>query len=351
MKENEYFNDSLYKNLKKFASFCIFSYNYLVWSYALEMESPKNGGATPAYFRELFANCVNPFNKDFHITQQACVPKTGAVFQNLIMEKCMTDNSIGMGEQDRSEREKFEGELKRIIKASEEADILLRVIGSLAFQMHCNEYGYLQEAMGRAYTDIDFAAYRKQTKEIKELMANLGYTENREVFIVSEGERSIFDRPQIGLHVDVFYEKLDFCHVIRWEDRLEVDSPTIPLAEMLLEKMQIVEINEKDIIDTIMLLLEHPWGDIDQETINIKRIAELCSTDWGLWRTTTMNLDKVRQLAQGYKQLKDEHKAHVEAQVAAALERIEQEPKSLAWRLRARVGDRVRWYKEVDEVE
>jgi len=263
----------------------------------------------------------------------------------------MTDNSIGMGEQDRSEREKFEGELKRIIKASEEADILLRVIGSLAFQMHCNEYGYLQEAMGRAYTDIDFAAYRKQTKEIKELMANLGYTENREVFIVSEGERSIFDRPQIGLHVDVFYEKLDFCHVIRWEDRLEVDSPTIPLAEMLLEKMQIVEINEKDIIDTIMLLLEHPWGDIDQETINIKRIAELCSTDWGLWRTTTMNLDKVRQLAQGYKQLKDEHKAHVEAQVAAALERIEQEPKSLAWRLRARVGDRVRWYKEVDEVE
>ena len=263
----------------------------------------------------------------------------------------MTDNSIGMGEQDRSEREKFEGELKRIIKASDEAGILLRVIGSLAFQMHCPEHGYLQEAMGRAYTDIDFAAYRKQTKEIKELMSNLGYTENREVFIVSEGERSIFDRHEIGLHVDVFYEKLDFCHVIRWEGRLEVDGPTIPLAEMLLEKMQIVQINEKDVIDTIMLLMEHPLGDNDKETINIKRVAELCSTDWGLWRTTTMNLDKVRQLAQGYQQLKDEQKAHIQTQVATALERIEQEPKSLAWRLRARVGDRVKWYKEVDEVE
>ena len=263
----------------------------------------------------------------------------------------MTDNSIGMGEQDRSEREKFEGELKRIIKASDEAGILLRVIGSLAFQMHCPEHGYLQEAMGRAYTDIDFAAYRKQTKEIKELMSNLGYTENREVFIVSEGERSIFDRHEIGLHVDVFYEKLDFCHVIHWEGRLEVDSPTIPLAEMLLEKMQIVQINEKDVIDTIMLLMEHPLGDNDKETINIKRVAELCSTDWGLWRTTTMNLDKVRQLAQGYQQLKDEQKAHIQTQVATALERIEQEPKSLAWRLRARVGDRVKWYKEVDEVE
>jgi len=263
----------------------------------------------------------------------------------------MTDNSIGMGKQDRGERDKFEGELKRIVKASDEAGILLRVIGSLAFQMHCPKYGYLQEAMGRAYTDIDFAAYRKQTKEIKELMSSLGYTENREVFIVSEGERSIFDRAEIDLHVDVFYEKLDFCHVIRWEGRLEVDSPTIPLAEMVLEKMQIVEINEKDVIDTIMLLLEHPLGNIDEETINIKRIAELCSTDWGLWRTATMNLDKVRQLAHGYEQLKDEHKAHVESQVASALERIEQEPKSLAWRLRARVGDRVKWYKEVDEVE
>jgi hypothetical protein len=263
----------------------------------------------------------------------------------------MTDNSIGMGEQDRTEREKFEGELKRIIKASDEASILLRVIGSLAFQMHCPEYGYLQEAMGRAYTDIDFAAYRKQTKEIKDLMTDLGYTENREVFIVSEGERSIFDRPEIGLHVDVFYEKLDFCHTIRWEGRLEVDAPTIPLAEMVLEKMQIVQINEKDVIDTIMLLIEHPLGDVDKETINIKRIAELCSSDWGLWRTTTMNLDKVRKLAQTYKQLKDEQKAHLESQVAAALDRIEQEPKSLAWRLRARVGDRVKWYKEVDEVE
>lgn len=263
----------------------------------------------------------------------------------------MTDNSIGMGEQGRAERDKFEGELKRILKASDEANILLRVIGSLAFQMHCPTHGYLQEAMGRAYTDIDFAGYRKQTKEIKELMSSLGYTENREVFIVSEGERSIFDMPEVGLHVDVFYEKLDFCHVIRWTERLEVDSPTIPLAEMVLEKMQIVQINEKDVIDTIMLLLEHPLGDIDQETINIKRIAELCSADWGLWRTTTMNLDKVRQLAHGYKQLKDEEKAHVESQVASALQRIDQEPKPLAWRLRDRVGDRVRWYKEVDEVE
>jgi len=263
----------------------------------------------------------------------------------------MATGSIGMVAQDRSEREKFENELKRILKASDDAGIILRVIGSLAFQMHCPKFGYLQAAMGRAYTDIDFAAYHSQTKEIQALMAGLGYRENREVFIVSEGDRAIFDRPEAGIHVDVFYEKLSFCHVIYWEGRLEVDHPSIPLAEMLLEKMQIVKINEKDIIDTIMLLLEHPLGDKDQETINIKHIAGLCSNDWGLWRTTTMNLDKVGQLSQGYSQLTADQKDKVDSQVKTALARIEQEPKSLAWRLRARVGDRVKWYNDVDEVQ
>ncbi|WKZ35433.1 MAG: hypothetical protein QY332_17615 [Anaerolineales bacterium] len=262
----------------------------------------------------------------------------------------MSNSFIGMGEQDRSEREKFENELKVILKASDEATILLRVIGSLAFQMHCPRFGYLQAALGRAYTDIDFAAYSRQSKQISELMAKMGYMENREVYIASEGERAIFDKPGTGLHVDIFYEKLDFCHTIYWKDRLEVDSPTIPLTELLLEKMQIVQINEKDIIDTIMLLLEHPLGDVDKETINIKLAAQLCANEWGLWRTTTMNLEKVKQLAQQYTQLSAEEKEKVAAQVDNILARLNDEPKPLAWRIRDRVGDRVKWYKEVDEV-
>lgn len=262
----------------------------------------------------------------------------------------MTDGPIGMGDQDRAERDRFENELKRVLKASQEAGILLRVIGSLAFQMHCAKYGFLQQAMGRVYTDIDFAAYRKQSKAIQVLMAGLGYKENREIFIVSEGDRAIYNNPENQLHIDIFYDKLDFSHMISWNGRLEVDAPTIPLAELLLEKMQIVKINEKDVIDTIMLLLEHPLGDSDKEVINIARVAQLCGADWGLWRTTTMNLDKVRQLAQGYSQLDDEQKSYISSQVYLALQRIETEPKSMSWRLRARVGDRVKWYKDVDEV-
>jgi hypothetical protein len=258
---------------------------------------------------------------------------------------------IGMGAQDSAEREKFENEVRRIVEAGNQAGVTLRLLGSLAFQFHCPQHGGLQAQLGRAYTDIDFAGYVKQAKVVGEMLARLGYAEDKEIFLVTEGGRAIFENPTNHLHVDVFYEKLDFCHVIKWAGRLEVDSPTIPLAELLLEKMQIVKINEKDIIDTIMLLLEHPLGDSDLETINIGRIAKLCADDWGLWRTTSMNLIKVKQLAQAYPQLSAGHKAHITTQVEVALQRIEAEPKSMAWRIRDRVGDRVKWYKDVDEVK
>ncbi len=256
-----------------------------------------------------------------------------------------------MGPQDAAERERFEAEVRRIVGAARDGGVVLRLLGSLAFQVHCPQFGGLQAEMGRAYTDIDFASYNRQAKRVSELLAGLGYLENREIFVVTEGMRAIFENGASRMHVDVFYEKLDFCHVIPWNGRLEADDPTIPLAEMLLEKMQIVKINEKDVIDTIMLLLEHSLGDTDRETINMDRVAALCAGDWGLWRTTSMNLEKVRQLAAGYPQLNSAHKERVADQVQAIVERLEAEPKSVAWRLRARVGDRVKWYKDVDEVQ
>jgi hypothetical protein len=125
--------------------------------------------------------------------------------------------TLGMGAQDSAEREKFEHEVMRIIQAGNQAGVLLRVLGSLAFHMHCPRAGYLQAEMGRAYTDIDLAAYSQQTKEIRALLTGMGYVENREVFMVTEGCRAIFENSTNCLHVDVFYEKLDFCHVVRWK--------------------------------------------------------------------------------------------------------------------------------------
>lgn len=257
---------------------------------------------------------------------------------------------VGMSDQSDERRLQFETEALRIVQAADEQGLKLRLLGSLAFRLHCPRYGYLQKQLGRAFTDIDFAAYRQQASRMAGLFASLGYQEDAEINLLYAGERMIFNRPAIDIHVDIFFDRLNFCHEIVWRNRLESDAPTIPLAEMLLEKMQIVKINEKDIIDTVMLLLEHPLGDDDQETINIARISSLCAQDWGLWRTVTMNLGKVAQLGQGYAELSEQEKAALYAQVNTALARIEQAPKSLSWKLRARIGDRVKWYQDVDEV-
>ncbi len=259
-------------------------------------------------------------------------------------------SSVGMVEQSDEQRAQFEAEAVRIVEEAKQKGLVLRLLGSLSFHLHCPQYGHLQKQLGRAYTDIDYAGYASQSAQMTPFFSGLGYREDGDVNVYFAGQRMIFNQPQTGLHVDIFFDKLNFCHEINWVGRLEVDNPTIPLAEMLLEKMQIVKINEKDIIDTIMLLLEHPLGDQDRETINIARISKLCGQDWGLWRTITMNLNKVRDLAVHYEQLKPADQARLQAQVESALAKIDSEPKTLSWKLRARVGDRVKWYQEVDEV-
>src|SRR5881296_2641940 len=138
-------------------------------------------------------------------------------------------------------------ETGRILHASEGARLRLRLLGSAAVQLRCPRYAGVAQH-GRRFRDIDFAGSRKKAAEIREILSSLGYAEDREVFVLSEGRRAIFEHAN-GLHVDVFYEVLDFCHPIRLNGRLDADPPTLPLAELLLTKLQIVKINEKDLLD------------------------------------------------------------------------------------------------------
>ena len=231
-----------------------------------------------------------------------------------------------------------------------ESGVTLRLLGAVAFARRCPNHAYLRERLGRHFTDIDFAAYGREAERIRHLFAGAGYFDDPHVYVASEGSRLVAEHPGMGMHVDVFLDKLEFSHTVVWKDRLEIDPETIPLAEMLLQKMQIVQINEKDLIDTITLLLEYPLGDTDDDTVNIDRVAAICAKDWGWWRTLTMNLDKVRRMAEHYEELTDEETRRVSAQVQAGLERIEAEPKSMSWKLRAKVGDHKKWYRDVDEL-
>jgi HAMP domain-containing protein len=117
-----------------------------------------------------------------------------------------------------------------------------------------------------------------------------------------------------------------------------------------LGKMQIVELNEKDAIDTMMLLREHEVGSSDGETINAGYIASLTACDWGLWRTLTMNLERVRRVAQNAEKLSPEDKVDIDSKIKKLRARIDEEPKSRGWRVRAQIGDKKKWYRDIEEV-
>lgn len=244
----------------------------------------------------------------------------------------------------------LEQEAGRIVAASDAAGAPMRVLGSLGVSLRCPAAASLLPSFKRTYADIDFAATRANARGISAFLADLGYMEDREIFMASEGRRGIYDNPFNHVHLDVFYDRLEFCHVIPVADRLLLDSPTLPLAELLLSKLQIVEINEKDVVDVLLLLLDHEIDGGDGNTINADLIARLCAAEWGLWRTATGNLAKAAALARGYAQLDEAQRTRVERQVATLEARLDREPKSFSWRARARVGDRVKWWNDVDEV-
>lgn len=249
-----------------------------------------------------------------------------------------------------TERAALEAEVRRIVAAGEAIGLPVRVLGSVGVALHCHDAAAILPSFERTYADIDLAAYRRDARRLADVLARMGYRDDREVFVGSEGARSIFDDPVRHLHLDVFYDRLEFCHVIPLAGRLERDSPTIPVAELLLSKLQIYRINEKDVIDAIVLLLDHPIGRGDDDTVDVDLVARLCSADWGLWRTLSQNLEKVATMAAGYPQLSPAQRARVIAAAAEVKARIDAEPKPMAWRMRDRIGERRQWWNEVEEV-
>ncbi len=247
----------------------------------------------------------------------------------------------------------FLDERDRLLQAldrPENRELSMRLIGALAFRTHCPTFGRLQDALGRVFTDIDFGAYSRDFAAIQRFLSESGYHEDKMVTRLFGEGRLLFHDPVNGRHIDVFLDRLDFCHLIPFKDRLEADRPTLPLAELLLEKMQIVRLNEKDLIDAIVLLREHPIGEVDDETINASVIARLAGVNWGLWRTLTGNLHLVAESLDGYPQLGPEDRSLVRNRLWALEARVESQPKSRRWKLRAALGERIKWYKDVEEL-
>ena len=247
----------------------------------------------------------------------------------------------------------FVDEALGIVERAQAKGVYLRILGSTAFRIHSPDYVSVHEAMDRPLTDIDFMAYSKQDRAIEACLKEEGYkltvaALTPELFAM----RRIFTHPNNGIHIDIFLDELSMCHKIPFKNRLEVDSPTIPLAELVLEKTQIVTLNQKDIKDMLILLAAHPVADNDNDTINGKYIADLLSKDWGFYYTNSLSLDKIRKGLEVYGQSFSEKDAeNIRARLDLLMQMIEQAPKTLGWKTRAAIGPKVKWYNDVDEVE
>jgi hypothetical protein len=247
------------------------------------------------------------------------------------------------------ENEHFVAEALRIVEDAEAQGIKLRILGSLAYRIHCPQNLEMFAKMERALTDIDFAAEKRQSKQIKQFLVATGYVEDERMTMSTEGNRYYFEHPETKLGVDVFMNELYFCHRIPFDGRLDLDRPTISTADLLLEKMQIVELNLKDITDTMVLLLEHPIATARDgtEVIDGPYIADLLHDDWGFYYTVTTNLQKVDRFLPDNAALSPDQAEVIRARLAEMLGLIEGAPKSRKWRLRAKVGPKKQWYQDV----
>jgi hypothetical protein len=240
------------------------------------------------------------------------------------------------------------GQALRVVEAAKGAGLPMRLLGATAFMSHCPRYAHLYRDFGRQLTDVDLMTYSKVSPQaIDEFLGRLGFTPLRH-YVWHIAHRQLY-KNEDALHLDVFKDRLEFCHTVEFAGRLELDYPTIPLPEMLLEKLQIVRIAEKDLKDVVILVLEHEIGEgLDQ--LDVAYVARLLAGDWGFWYTATTNLEKARYYAERLEPLSATERALAVGRLDALAGRIEAEPKTLGWKARAKVGTRKRWYREVEDV-
>jgi hypothetical protein len=240
----------------------------------------------------------------------------------------------------------IEAEAVRIVEAGAAQQVKLRLLGGLAIRLRCPSAA--APPFQRLYPDIDLASMAA-SQTIESLLTGLGYVPDREFNVLNGATRLLFFDPVHQRQVDVFVGHFEMCHRLPLAGRIDIDSLTLPLADLLLSKLQIVQMNDKDLRDMSVLLLDHPLGDTDGENINQRRVVELCAKEWGWWKTVQLSLDKTASFCAGLG-LAPTASDVVLQRITALRVALDSAPKSLSWKARAAVGERVRWYNVPEEV-
>jgi len=235
---------------------------------------------------------------------------------------------------------------RRLLDVAQGQGKTVALLGGVAIRLHADD---VPASLDREYKDLDFAVPKGRSGDADRLLRESGYEPETSFNAMNGNERLLFHDVEHARQVDVFVGSFRMCHVIPLTERLSAGQRTVPLAELLLTKLQIVELNEKDVRDTMLLFHGHDVADHDDEAVNGGRIAELCAGDWGLWRTITGNLERCHEMVGSY-DLHDEDRGRISGRFRALLDRIEAEPKSRGWKMRAKIGERKRWYDLPEEV-
>jgi hypothetical protein len=250
--------------------------------------------------------------------------------------------------------EEYLNEARRLTDEAQKQGLILRVMGPIALHFYFPNYVDLYRSMERlgekVFTDIDYASYGKNRGKIVPFFEKQGYELEKRAAMMSGGNRHIYFGERIPM-IDVFFDKLDYNHPINYQGRLEIHPYCVTLSDLLLQKLQIVEINDKDLKDAMLLLLAAQIGEDDNNKINLKYVAKLMSDDWGFYYTSSMNLNKVQAAVNGVPALSNQERILIKEKAEAMIKIIENEPKSGKWKSRAKTGASKVWYKEVSDWE
>jgi hypothetical protein len=242
--------------------------------------------------------------------------------------------------------EVFLEEGKRIAEAAQQQDIVMRVMGPLAlhyyFPGQIDLYAKLERLGDRYFTDIDYATYGKTRKHLVKF-ESVGYECDLQTMAMTGTTRHIYFGGKVPM-IDVFIDKLDYCHEVNYEGRLESDPWSVSLADILLQKLQIWEINDKDLKDIEYLFTVADFGEDDAKKVNVGFISRRLADDWGFWYTATTNLDRVKEHVGNVDALNDDQKAKIVRVADEVRARIDQEPKTKKWEKRAKKGTKKIWY-------
>jgi hypothetical protein len=222
--------------------------------------------------------------------------------------------------------------------------LTLRITGGVGVALRCPSAR--SAPLARAYADIDCVGLGRERREIAALLGSLGYEPDPTFNALHGHTRLYFWDSTNNRQVDVFLDKIEMCHAIDLTSRLDGDPRTLALADLLLMKLQVFETNRKDLTDIVALLIDHPLTS-DESGINVSYLARLVADDWGLWRTTTMVMEKADNFAREIEGFTEAGIVH--ARIREYLQAIDAQPKSRRWKLRAKVGDRKQWYELPEE--